>query len=167
MLRQAITAFRRWLNVATLPLLLGVAGYTVMFWLGFSVVVRTVADDVSNASLIGIVIGGIFVLVALLLAILVWALGLGTFFLSRLLSRTAGTLVPGVLETYLNTSAPPWAGYAPNEHLVRLRVPAEITTLRVAPGADLVGLVKQAEETAFTALDGVTGGPWPVAPMGN
>lgn len=165
--RQAITAFRRWLNVSTIPLLLGVAGYTVMFWLGFSVVVRAVVDDVSNASLIGMVIGGIFVLVALLLTILVWALGLGTFFLFRLLSRTAGTLVPGVLETYLNTSAPPWAGHAPNEHLVRLRVPPEITTLRVAPGAPLTGLLKQAEETAFTALAGVTGGPWPVAPIGN
>ena len=109
--RQAITAFRRWLNLSAIPLLLGVAGYTVMFWLGFSVVARAVLHDVSNASPIGMVVGGIFVLVALLLTILVWALGLGTFFLFRLLSRTAGTFAPGVLQTYLNTSAPPWAGY--------------------------------------------------------
>lgn len=157
----AVLGFRRWLAVAPVPFILGIAGYSIIFWFGFVVAATLMARDLAQASLIGIVVGGVFELAALVLAAFVWLLGLGAFLLFRLLYRTAGAVAPGVLRTYLDTSAPPWAGWGANEHLIRLAVPPQITTLRVAEGAPLSSFVSQAEEATFAGLEGVIGGPWP------
>jgi predicted acylesterase/phospholipase RssA len=159
--KLAVLGFRRWLSVAAVPLILGIAAYSAIFWFGFAVAATILARDLAHASLIGIVIGGLFELAALVLAAFVWLLGLVAFLLFRLLYRTAGTVAPGVLRTYLDTSAPPWAGCGENEHLIRLAVPPQITTLRVAEGAPLSSLISQAEEATFAGLEGVIGGPWP------
>jgi predicted acylesterase/phospholipase RssA len=157
----AVLGFRRWLAVAPVQLILGIAGYSIIFWFGFVVAATAAARDLAQSSPIGIVLGGAFELTVFGLAAFVWLLGLGTFLLSRLLYRTAGAVAPGVLRTYLDTSAPPWAGWGKNEHLIRLEVPPQITTLRVAEGAPLSSLISRAEEATFAGLEGVTGGPWP------
>jgi hypothetical protein len=66
-----------------------------------------------------------------------------------------------VFETYMNTSAPPWAGSAPNEYLVRLEIPDGIRTLRIEPDVDVKAKLARAEEATFSALAGVRGVPFP------
>jgi predicted acylesterase/phospholipase RssA len=159
--KVAVLGFRRWLAVAPVPLILGIAGYSIIFWFGFVVAATLVGRDLAQASPIGIVVGGVFELAAFVLAAFVWLLGLGAFLLFRLLYRTAGAVAPGVFRTYLDTSAPPWAGWGTNERLIRLAVPPQITTLRVAEGAPLSTFISQAEEATFAGLEGVIGAPWP------
>jgi hypothetical protein len=112
----AVLGFRRWLAVAPVQLILGIAAYSIIFWFGFVVAARVLVRDLAQASPIGIVIGGAVELCAFVLAAFVWLLGLEAFLLFRLLYRTAGTVAPGVFRTYLDTSAPPWAGWGTNEH---------------------------------------------------
>ena len=66
-------------------------------------------------------------------------------------------------ETYLNTSAPPWSGAAPNECVIHLTVPEDIRTLGIADAADVEGALAEASETTFDELErkGVRGEPFP------
>jgi predicted acylesterase/phospholipase RssA len=75
--KVAVLGFRRWLTVAPVPLILCIAGYSIIFWFGFVVAATLVGRDLAQASLIGIVVGGVFELAALVLAAFVWLLGLG------------------------------------------------------------------------------------------
>jgi hypothetical protein len=86
-----------------------------------------------------------------------------TFLSLRSIYRSAGILGSDVVETYLNTSAPPWAGEAPNECVIRLTVPGNIGTLGIAEDADLDGALSKAAEATFRELErkDVHGAPFP------
>jgi hypothetical protein len=86
-----------------------------------------------------------------------------TFLSLRSIYRSAGILGSDVVETYLNTSAPPWAGEAPNECVIRLTVPGNIGTLGIAEDADLDGALSEAAEATFRELErkDVHGAPFP------
>jgi hypothetical protein len=152
-----------WLGVSVLPLLLGLAAYTLAFWVGYVIAAGYVIDDLSHSSVLGKVIGGLFALAAFVVAAGLWLLGMVTFLSLRSIYRSAGILGSDVVETYLNTSAPPWAGEAPNECVIRLTVPGNIRTLGIADHADLDGALSEAAEATFRELErkDVQGAPFP------
>jgi len=156
--RLWVTGIRSWLATAPLPLIAGVAAYTAMFWLGFVVAASYVWADLVRSSVPGFVIGLLFSLAAFVLTVWVWAFGLATFLSFRLAYRTMGILGSDVFQTYLNTSAPPWAGWGPNERLIRLRVPDGVTTLKVGTDVDVRVVLDEAEAAAFSSLENVRGG---------
>jgi predicted acylesterase/phospholipase RssA len=157
--RLWVAAIRPWLAPAALPLIVGVAAYTAVFWVGFVVSVRHVAPVIGRSEIVGLIVGGALGVLACVVATWLWLLGLLTFLLALATRRAVGVLGSDVLETYMNTSAPPWAGSASNEHLVRLEIPDGIRTLRIDPGVDLEAALARAEETTFAALDAVRGAP--------
>lgn len=161
--RLRIRFLKIWLGVSVVPLLLGLATYALAFWVGYAIAAGYVIDDLSQASVLGKVIGGLFALTAFVVAAGLWLLGMVTFLSLRSVYRSAGILGSGVVETYLNTSAPPWAGEAPNECVIRLTVPGTIRTLGIAEHADLEGALSEAAETTFRELErkGVRGAPFP------
>jgi NTE family protein len=159
--RLWVQGLRGWLSTAPVPFIAGVVGYTGMFWLGFAVVARWIVPDLAGTSVIGFVLGVLFSLAVFVLATWVWLLGLATFLSLRIAYRTVGVLGADIFQTYLNTSAPPWAGSGPNERLVRLKITEGVTTLRVAKGVDEEAIRKGAEDAAFDGLEGVRGGPAP------
>lgn len=155
--RLWIPSLRGWLSTSTLPLFVGIVLYTSLFWLGFVAAARYLVPDLAS---IGGIVSFLFLLAGLVVATWVWLLGLATFLSLRVAYRTLGILGADIFQTYLNTSAPPWAGRGPNEYLVRLKAKG-VTTLRVEEGVDVVTVLEQAEEAAFVGLEGVRGGPPP------
>jgi predicted acylesterase/phospholipase RssA len=164
-LRRWLTAFRRYLATAPLPVLGGVAAYTVMFWIGFVAVASWLVPDfgaveVDLDSVIGVALGLLLSIVALVLAAWVWILGLGAFAILRIAQPTLALLGYDLFRTFLQTPAAPlWAGYGPNETLVRLTVPPGLTTLGVRPDVNVEGELKKAEDATYGHLDGVIGSP--------
>jgi len=157
--RLWIAAVSPWLAPAVLPLIGGLVAYTAVFLVGFVVSVRYVAPVIGGSEIVGLILGVALGLAAAVLAVLVFLLGLLTFLSAVSTRRAVGVLGSGVLETYLNTSAPPWAGSASNECLVRLEVPDGIRTLRIGRGVDVEAELARAAEATFSALDGVRGAP--------
>ena len=170
--RLWLTTARRWLATAPVPLLAGIAAYTAMFWIGFAAVARWLAPDLGAVeldleSVATVVFAILLTLATLVLAAWVWLFGLGTFVLLRLAYRTLGLVGYPLFRTFLQTPAPPpWAGYAPGERAVRLRVPPGVSTLRVGSDARLPGLLAAARDATFSELDGVVGGPPPPGSRG-
>jgi len=159
--RLWVEAVRPWLAPAALPQIVGLAAYTAVFWVGFVVSARHVAPVIGRSGIVGLVIGVAFGLLACVLAVSLWLIGLLAFVSALTTRRAVGVLGSGVLETYMNTSAPPWAGSASNECLVRLEIPDGIRTLRIEPDVDVEAALARAEEATFSALDGVRGVPFP------
>jgi predicted acylesterase/phospholipase RssA len=158
-----LRALKIWLGVSPVPLALGLAAYGLAFWVGYVIAAGYVIDDLSHASVFGLLIGVPIALAAFVVAAGLWLLG-GVAFLSlRSVYRSAGILGSGVVETYLNTSAPPWSGAAPNECVIHLTVPEDIRTLGIAEDADVEGALAEASETTFDELErkGVRGAPFP------
>jgi predicted acylesterase/phospholipase RssA len=156
-----VQGLRRWVNTSPISFIGGIAAYTVIFWLGFAVVAGWLFSALEGTSVFGFVLGLLISLAVLVLATSVWLLGLVMFLSLRVFYRTVGVLGGGIFQTYLNTSAPPWAGCGPNERLVRLRIPDGVTTLKVAEGLDEEAMQKHAERVAVRRLEGVRGGPAP------
>jgi predicted acylesterase/phospholipase RssA len=152
-----------WLGVSPVPLALGLAAYALAFWVGYVIAAGYVIDDMSHESVFGLLIGVPLALAAFVVASGLWLLGMATFLSLRSVYRSAGILGSDVVETYLNTSAPPWAGAAPNECVIHLRVPEEIKMLGIAEHADVEGALSEASETTFGELEGkgVRGAPFP------
>jgi len=161
--RSVVRLLKIWLGVSVIPLLLGLATYALAFWVGYVIAAGYVIDDLSHSSVLGKVIGGLFALAAFVVAAGLWLLGMVTFLSLRSIYRSAGILGSDVVETYLNTSAPPWAGEAPNECVIRLTVPGNIGTLGIAEDADLDGALSKAAEATFRELErkDVHGAPFP------
>ena len=161
--RLWVRVLKIWLGVSPVPLALGLAAYGLAFWAGYVIAAGYVIDDLSHASVFGLLIGVPLALAAFVVAAGLWLLG-GVAFLSlRSVYRSAGILGSDVLETYLNTSAPPWSGAAPNECVIHLTVPEDIRTLGIADAADVEGALAEASETTFDELErkGVRGEPFP------
>jgi hypothetical protein len=154
--RLWVAAVRPWLAPAVLPLIVGLAAYTAVFWVGFVVSVRHVAPVIGRSEIVALLVGVALGLVACVLAASLWLLGLLMFLLALATRRAVGVLGSGVFETYMNTSAPPWAGSASNEHLVRLEIPDGIRTLRIEPYVDVEAALARAEGATFSARDGVS-----------
>ena len=161
--RLWVRVLKIWLGVSPIPLALGLAAYGLAFWVGYVIAAGYVIDDLSHASVFGLLIGVPIALAAFVVAAGLWLLGLITFLSLRSVYRSAGILGSGVVETYLNTSAPPWAGAAPNECVIHLRVPEDIGTLGIAEDADVEGALAEASETTFDELErnGVRGATFP------
>jgi predicted acylesterase/phospholipase RssA len=159
--RLWVDAARPWLTPAPVQLIVCVAAYTAVFWGGFVLFVRHVAPVIGRSEIVDLILGVALGLVACVLAASLWLLGLLTFLSALATHRAVGVLGSDVLETYMNTSAPPWAGSAPNEHLVRLEIPDGIRTLGIEPDVDVEAKLARAEEATFSALDGVRGAPFP------
>jgi predicted acylesterase/phospholipase RssA len=162
---RRLEAVRPWLAPSAIPLILGVAAYTGFFWVGFAFSLGYVVPGVAESSVVGAVIGALIALVAYTLAIAVWLLGLVTFLFARATHRSVGVLGNGILDTYLNTSAPPWAGSATNERVIHLRARDGIRTLGIRKGADVEGALADAEQTTFEKLADVQGKPFPARPQ--
>jgi predicted acylesterase/phospholipase RssA len=158
-------AGRPWLAPSAIPLILGVAAYTGLFWVGFAVSLGYVVPGIAESSVVGALFGALIALVAYVFAIAVWLLGLVTFLFAVATHRSVGVLGNGILDTYLNTSAPPWAGSATNERVIRLMVPPDIRTLGIRKGADVEGALADAEQTTFDQLADVLGKPFPARPQ--
>ena len=160
-----LTAFQRWLATAPLPMVAGVAAYTAMFGIGFVAVARWLVPDFAGVeldfeSVVAFVFGLLFSLAVLVLAAWVWILGLGAFSILRLARPTLGLLGYDLFRTFVQApAAPPWAGHGPNERLVRLKVPPGVTTLRVRPEVDVRKVLREAEDAAYSDLEGVVGSP--------
>jgi len=159
--RLWVAAVRPWLAPSGVPLIVGVAAYAAVFWVGFVVSVRHLAPVISGSEIVPLILGVALGLAACVLATSLWLLGLLTFLSALTIQRAVGILGSDVFETYLNTSAPPWAGWASNEHLVRLEIRDGIRTLRIEPDVDVEAALARAEEATFSALDGVRGAPFP------
>jgi predicted acylesterase/phospholipase RssA len=160
--RLWVSVLKIWLGVSLVPLALGLAAYGLAFWVGYVVAAGYVIDDLSHTSVFGLLIGVPLALAAFVVAAGLWLLG-GVAFLSlRSLYRSAGILGSGVVQTYLNTSAPPWAGAAPNECAIHLRVPEGIGTLEIEEHVDVEAALSQAAETTLGELEskGVVGAPF-------
>lgn len=156
------TSFRRWLATAPVPMLIGIAAYTAMFWIGFLVVAAWLTPNPWTypfdgiGSVLGFILGVLLTLAALALSIWVWLLGLAMFALLRVAYRTLGLIGYPLVRTFLQTpAAPPWAGRGPHETLVRLRVPDGVTTLGVSPELDPAEMWTNARETTVMELEGV------------
>ena len=158
--RLWVDAARPWLTPAPVQLILLVAAYTTVFWVGFVLSVRQVAPVIGRSQIVDLILGVAVGLAACVLAASLWLLGLLTFLSALATHRAVGVLGGDVFETYMNTSAPPWAGSAPNEHLVRLEIPDGIRTLRIEPDVDVKAKLARAEEATFSALAGVRGVPF-------
>jgi NTE family protein len=161
--RLWVRVLKIWLGVSPVPLALGLAAYGLAFWVGYVISAGYVIDDLSHASVVGLLIGVPLALAAFVVAAGLWLLG-GVAFLSlRSVYRSAGILGSDVVETYLNTSAPPWSGAAPNECVIHLKVPEDIRTLGIAEDADVEGALAEASETTFDELErnGVRGATFP------
>jgi predicted acylesterase/phospholipase RssA len=163
--RLWLNAGRPWLAPSAIPLILGVATYTGLFWVGFAFSLGYVVPGIAESSVAGTVVGALVALVAYVFAIAVWLLGLVMFLFARATHRSVSVLGNDILDTYLNTSAPPWAGSASNERVIRLRVPPGIKTLRIGECADVEGALADAEQTTFEELADVPGKPFPARPQ--
>jgi hypothetical protein len=159
--RLRVAAMRPWLAPAPVQLILGVGAYTAVFLVGLVISVRHVAPWIGGSEIVGLIFGVVLGLAVSLLAVSVFLLGLLTFLAALSTRRAVGVLGSDVLETYLNTSAPPWAGSASNECLVRLEIPPGIRTLGIDSHVDVEAVLAGAEEATFSALDGVRGAPFP------
>jgi predicted acylesterase/phospholipase RssA len=164
--RLWVTALRLWLGAAAIPLVLGLVAYSSMFWFGFVVAVGYIAPDLAHSSIFGLAIGVPLFLGAFVLAAWLWFLGMATFLSLLTAYRSVGVLGADVLETYLNTSAPPWAGCGPNERVVHLTVPDGIGTLGISDKAILDPALAEAEKATFAGLEGIRGGQLPVRTRG-
>ena len=87
-----------WLGVSPVPLALGLAAYGLAFWAGYVIAAGYVIDDLSHASVFGLLIGVPLALAAFVVAAGLWLLG-GVAFLSlRSVYRSAGILGSDVLR---------------------------------------------------------------------
>jgi hypothetical protein len=159
--RLWVAALRIWLGASAIPLVLGVAAYTTMFWFGFAVAAGYIAPDLAHASPLGLAIGVPIFLAVFVLAAWLWFLGMATFLLLLTAYRSVGILGADILETYLNTSAPPWAGSGPNERVIRIPIPKEIGTLGISDKAIVETALYDAEEATFAGLEDIHGGELP------
>lgn len=161
--RLWVRVLQIWLGASPVQLALGLAAYGLAFWVGYVIAAGYVIDDLSQTSVPGLLIGVPLALAAFVVAAGLWLLG-GVAFLSlRSVYRSAGILGSDVVETYLNTSAPPWSGAAPNECVIHLTVPEGIRTLGIAEDADVEGALAKASQTTFDELErkGVRGATFP------
>jgi predicted acylesterase/phospholipase RssA len=154
-----IEGFRYWLSAAPGPLIFGLVGYTAMFWLGFIAVARWLVPGFEGSSVVGYVLGSLFVGGILVFAVWVWLLGLGTFLALRIAYRTFGELGSPLIRTFMHTpAAPPWESFGgPDETVVRLEVPPGMTTLRIGSGVNREKALSSAEAAAADALAEITG----------
>jgi predicted acylesterase/phospholipase RssA len=159
--RLRVAALRPWLAPPPLQLIIGIGAYTAVFLIGFVVSVRHVAPWIGGFEVVGLILGVVVGLAACVLAVSIFLLGLLMFLAAVTTRRAVGVLGSGVLQTYLNTSAPPWAGSASNECLVRLEIPPGIRTLRIDRKVDVEAELARAEEATFSALEGIRGAPFP------
>jgi len=172
--RLWMSALRPWIATSPVPLVLGVTAFTLMFSIGFSVVagwvvvaagwvlasIRTYRwSDLYDLYRAFFKVSLLVVAVAaLVLAGWIFVLGLGSFGLLRLLYPTLGWLGHPLVRTFLQApAAPPWAGCGENETVVRLQVPAGLTTLGAGPDVDLDAALTTADHSAFTTLDPAAG----------
>jgi predicted acylesterase/phospholipase RssA len=126
-------------------LCLGVGAY-VMAWRPFAHYVGELVDG--RAGLAGAPLGLLFWLLWSVVPVYAWALICAVFFGAWLTYRTVSATGYGLMRTFLQSpGAPPWAGVDQGDHVVRLPVPAGITTLE----SSLQG--EQLEEALRSARD--------------
>lgn len=150
------------LSTSPVPLLVGVAVFAWIFWVGLSAASESVFAGLKfQASRISDFYGYLAFAVRLLLsamalvvAVWVFLLGLVTLAVLRVAYPTLGMLGYPLTKTFLQApAAPPWAGQGKNETVIRLPVPPGLTTLGVGPGMDLSKALLDAENTAYTRLN--------------
>ena len=144
-------------------LLLGVVAFTVMFGIGFTTVAAWLLERIRDSSpddamdAIALAVMSLISITILALAFWIYLLGLGSLGLLRVLAPTVGLVGRPLLRTFLETpAAPPWTGYGRDETVIRLRVPAGLTTLRAAPGVNVEAAIAAACDAAFVALRDTT-----------
>ena len=119
---------------AAATLCIGIGAYTVAW--------RPLADHVGQVlsgdeTVLGATVGTIAMVIWALVPIYAWmaislVLGVGW-----VLHRTVQITAYGLVRTFLaGSGAPVWTGAAPDDHVVRLHVPAGIDTLNVSLGSD-------------------------------
>jgi hypothetical protein len=135
--------------VATLAL--GYGAYRVA-WLPFVHLIES--GFRGDTSIVGTIFGGIVLLVASVVPIYAWMLLALAFASGWVFHRTIQRTGYGLLRTFLqNPAAPPWAGKAPGDIVVRLPVPEGLTTLEVAlDEAALEAALEQAREETRNML---------------
>lgn len=152
-------ALRSSLATSPVPLLLGAAAFTVIFWTGFAEIATRGASLFSGYDVDGFgqllwFVGSLLLGVsALVLAAWMFLLGIGTFVLLRVAYPTLGLLGRPLIQTFLQTPAEsPWAGHGRNETLVRLTVPSGMTTLGIGPGVDVQSALLEAQDVTYDKL---------------
>jgi hypothetical protein len=135
--------------VATLALAYG--GYRVA-WLPLAQLIESAAHG--DTSVLGAVFGLIFLLLASVVPIYAWMLLTLAFGGGWVFHRTIQRTGYGLLRTFLqNPAAPPWAGKADEDLVVRLPVPEGLTTLEAnLPQHKLDAAVEDAREATRAML---------------
>jgi predicted acylesterase/phospholipase RssA len=130
-------------------LCLGVGGYYV----AWRPLASHVADILNgNVSIFGAIVGLVFWTLWSLVPIYAWMVLSSVFFVGGLVYRTLQMTGYGLVKTFLQgPAAPLWAGEAPDDHVVRLPVPPEITTLAVPTDGDAFEQALEAARAATRA----------------
>jgi NTE family protein len=111
-----------------------------------------------EVSILGGVLGLIFWIAWSVVPIYAWLVISIVFFGAALVHRTVQVTGYGLVKTFLQgPGAPPWAGKASDDHVVRLPVPKEITTLTVSLDekgmAAALASVREATRTKLRQLE--------------
>ena len=140
----------------------GFVGATLCIGVGaYHVAWRPLADHVAavldgDESLWGATLGTLFMVLLSLVPIYAWIVVSLVFSTGWLLHRTLQVTGYSLVRTFLaGSGAPVWTGAAADDHVVRLRVPTSIDTLRVGDEAERNAAVRAARDATRAELQRV------------
>jgi NTE family protein len=126
-------------------LCIGVGAYSVAWHPLAERISDIVAGNVDFSGIVGLVIGILWSLVP----IYAWMTIMMVFLVGWLVHRTLQITGHGLVKTFLQgPGAPAWVGADPNDRVVRLSVPREITTLEVTKDSNKIAAALEAAREA-------------------
>jgi hypothetical protein len=134
-------------------LCIGVGAYHVV-WSPLAGHVAAVLDG--DASVWAATLGTLFMVLLSLVPIYAWIVVSLVFSTGWVLHRTLQVTGYSLVRTFLaGSGAPVWTGAAPDDHVVRLRVPTSIDTLKVGDEAERNAAVRAARDATRAELQRV------------